>query len=66
MADGRELATVAAVFRGTHTGDAGNGAPTGESVATDYAYVMEFDGGKIRHMNKIWNDGHALRQLGWA
>ncbi|MCW2520497.1 MAG: nuclear transport factor 2 family protein [Mycobacterium sp.] len=28
--------------------------------------VMEFDGEKIRHMTKIWNDGHTLRQLGWA
>jgi hypothetical protein len=27
---------------------------------------MEFDGDKIRHMTKIWNDGHSLKQLGWA
>jgi hypothetical protein len=29
-------------------------------------YVMQFDGDKIRHMTKIWNDGFSLKQLGWA
>jgi ketosteroid isomerase-like protein len=58
--------TAAAVFHGTHTVDAGNGAPTGRSVAADYVYVMEFNDGKIRHLTKIWNDGHSLKQLGWA
>ena len=57
--------TAAAVFHGTHTVDAGS-PPTGKSVAADYVYVMDFDGGKIRHMTKIWNDGHSLKQLGWA
>ncbi len=64
--DDRNTVTAAAVFHGTHTADAGNGAPTGKAVAADYAYVMEFDGDKIRHMTKIWNDGHSLKQLGWA
>jgi ketosteroid isomerase-like protein len=41
-------------------------APTGKSVVSDYAYVMHFDGDKISHMTKIWNDAHALHQLGWA
>jgi hypothetical protein len=27
---------------------------------------MQFDGDKIRHMTKIWNDGFSLKQLGWA
>jgi len=26
---------------------------------------MEFDGDRIRHMTKIWNDGISLAQLGW-
>jgi len=64
--DERGNVTATAVFHGTHTVDAGNGAPTGKSVAADYAYVMDFDGDKIRHMTKIWNDGHSLKQLGWA
>jgi hypothetical protein len=28
--------------------------------------VMEFEGGKISHMTKIWNAGWAMRELGWA
>lgn len=41
-----------AVFLGTAV------TPDGEnkSVAEDYVYVMETEGGKIRHMTKIWND----------
>lgn len=58
--------TAAAVFHGTHTVDAGNGSPTGKAVAADYVYVMDFKDGKIRHMTKIWNDVHSLKQLGWA
>ena len=53
-----------AVFSGTNTG-AGGPPPTGKRVETDYVYVMEFAGGKIRHMTKIWNAGWALKQLGW-
>jgi predicted ester cyclase len=64
--DERATVTATAVFHGTHTVDAGNGAPTGKSVASDYAYVMQFEDGKIRHMTKIWNDAEALKQLGWA
>ena len=40
--------------------------PTGKTAAADYVYVMDFDGDKIRHMTKIWNDGHTMRQLGWG
>jgi len=54
------------VFKGTHSGEGGPVPPTGQRADTDYVYVMEFDDGRIRHMTKIWNDGYALRQLGWA
>ena len=40
--------------------------PTGKTIAADYVYAMELNGDKIRHMTKIWNDGHSLKQLGWA
>ena len=40
--------------------------PDARYVATDYVYVMEFDGDQIRHVTKIWNDAFALQQLGWA
>ena len=54
------------VFRGTHSGEGGPVPPTGKSAAADYVYVMDFDGDKIRHMTKIWNDGYTMRQLGWG
>jgi len=54
------------VFSATHTGDGGPCPPTGKSTNTDYVYVMEFAGDKIRHMTKIWNAGWATRDLGWS
>lgn len=54
------------VFRGKHTGEGGPVPPTGRQVEADYVYVMQFDGGRISHMTKIWNDGVSLQQLGWA
>ena len=53
------------IFSGTHTGQGGPCPPTGKTVSTDYVYVMEFEGDKIRHMTKIWNAGWAMKQLGW-
>jgi predicted ester cyclase len=53
------------VFRGTHTGAGGPVPPTGKRVEADYVYVMQFDGDRISHLTKIWNDGVSLRQLGW-
>ncbi len=61
----RQVVTVFGVFHGTHSGE-GPVPPTGKTVASDYVYAMQFDGGKIKHMTKIWNDGYALKQLGWA
>jgi predicted ester cyclase len=54
------------VFYGTHSGQGGPVPPTGRRMSTDYVYVMQFDGGKITHMTKIWNAGLALKDLGWA
>lgn len=64
--EARNSVTAYAVFRGTQTGDGGPVPPTGNKVASDYVYVMEFEGDRIRHITKIWNDGVALQQLGWA
>lgn len=64
--EGRNNVAAFGIFRGTHTGDGGPVPPTGQAVEADYVYVMEFDGGRIRHMTKIWNDGVSLTQLGWA
>jgi predicted ester cyclase len=54
------------IFRGTHSGEGGPVPPTGKSAEADYVYVMDFEGDKIRHMTKIWNDTITLQQLGWA
>jgi steroid delta-isomerase-like uncharacterized protein len=54
-----------AVFHGTHTGPGGPVPPTGKSVSTDYVYVMQFEGDRISHVQKIWHSGLALKQIGW-
>ena len=61
----RNKVVVAAVFSGTHTAEGGPVPPTGNSTDSDYAYVIEFEGQKISRMTKIWNDGFALKELGW-
>ncbi len=53
------------IFRGTHTGEGGPVPPTGKRVEADYVYVMDFEGDRISHMTKIWNDAVTLKQLGW-
>jgi predicted ester cyclase len=55
-----------AVFSGTHKGPGGPVPPTGKKTDSDYVYVMDFDGGKIRHMTKIWHAGWAMKELGWV
>jgi predicted ester cyclase len=62
----RKNVTAYGVFRGTHTGQGGPVPPTGKSAETDYVYVMTFEGERIKHLTKIWNDGFCLQQLGWA
>jgi predicted ester cyclase len=62
----RNNVSAYAVFEGTHTGQGGPVPPTGKKLSTDYVYVMQFAGGKIVHMTKIWHAGIALKQVGWA
>jgi predicted ester cyclase len=62
----RNLVLAYAAFIGTQTGEGGPIPPTGNKISADYVYSMKFDGDKIRHMTKVWNDGHSLKQLGWA
>ena len=50
----------------THTGQGGPCPPTGKKTKTDYVYVMHFEGDKIKHMQKIWHSGLAMKELGWA
>lgn len=62
----RNNVTAYAVFSGTHTGPGGPCPPTGKSTRSDYVYVMQFTGGRISHMTKIWHSGLAMKQLGWG
>ena len=62
----RECVAAVAVFHGTQTGPGGPVEPTGKTVAADYVYAMQFQGGRIQHMTKVWNDTISLQQLGWA
>lgn len=55
-----------AVFHGTQTGPGGPVPPTGNKIAADYVYHMVFDGGRVNHVTKIWNDTISLQQLGWG
>ena len=64
--DQRQSVCAYGVFVGTHSAPGGPCPPTGKSVRTDYVYVMEFEGDKIRHMTKIWHAGLAMKELGWA
>ena len=66
MDEKRGSICAAATFHATHTGEGGPVPPTHKSVATEYCYVIRFDGEKISHMTKIWNDGFAMKQAGWA
>ena len=54
-----------AVFHGTQTGEGGPVPPTGNAIAADYVYHMVFDGDRVSHMTKIWNDAISMQQLGW-
>jgi hypothetical protein len=62
----RNNVAIFGIFRGTHTGEGGPVPPTGKGVEADYVYVLDFEGDKISHMTKIWNDGISMQQLGWA
>jgi hypothetical protein len=62
--EARNNVAVFGVFRGTHTGEGGPVPATGKTAEADYVYVIDFDGDKIGHMTKIWNDGITCGSLG--
>src|SRR5258706_15517784 len=64
--EARRNVSAYGVFHATHTGQGGPLPPTGKRLSTDYVYVMEFDGDKIKHMTKIWHAGWAMKELGWV
>ena len=64
--EARKNVSAYGVFLGTHTGEGGPVPPTGKSLQTDYVYVMFFEGDRIKHMQKIWHAGLAMKELGWV
>ena len=64
--DAGESVTAVAIFHGTQTGPGGPVPPTGNKIAADYVYHIVFDGERITHMTKIWNDANSMQQLGWG
>ena len=64
--EARQKVLVYGVFHGTHTGEGGPVPATGKSAAADYVYDFAFDGDRIRHLTKVWNDGATMQQLGWG
>jgi predicted ester cyclase len=61
----RQSVIVFGIFKGTHSGQGGPIPATGKNIVADYVYNMVFEGEKIVHMTKIWNDTISLKQLGW-
>ena len=57
----RNSVAAFAVFHGTQTGSGGPVPPTGKKITADYVYHMEFEGDRIQHMTKIWNDTISLQ-----
>lgn len=60
------IAMVYLVIEGTHTGEGGPVPPTGRSFEVDAAYVMEFDGDRLRHLTMVMNELVVDKRLGWA
>jgi hypothetical protein len=59
-------AVFVATYHAKHTGEGGPVEPTNKEMHTDYVYVIDMNAeDKIIGMSKIWNDGFALKQVGW-
>ena len=65
--EGTRTATFFATYLAKHTGEGGPVPPTGKETHSDYVYALTMNSDdKVQSMTKIWNDGWALRELGWA
>lgn len=54
------------LISGTHTGEGLPVPPTGKSMTSNCVLVLQFEGDRIRHATKVWNDHHTSRQVGWV
>ena len=63
--EGRQVGILYTLY-GTHTAEGGPVPPTGRSIAADSAMFLAFDGERIHHVTKVFNDVYPLKQIGWA
>lgn len=61
----QSVVIVYARFTGTHSGIDGPVPATGQTMNSDYAFVMRVEGNKVARVTKIWNDFYSNLQLGW-
>lgn len=62
----KKIATHFATFHCTHTGPGGPVEPTNKMMHTEYVYIVYMnDDDKCYKIHKVWNDGWAMRQVGW-
>jgi hypothetical protein len=55
-----------ATYHAKHTGAGGPVEPTNKEMHSDYVYVLDMNSdNKVTAMTKIWNDGFAMKQVGW-
>jgi len=54
------------LIRGTHTGEGLPVPPTGKSFATSCFLALHFEGERIQHAAKVWNDHDMQKQAGWV
>jgi hypothetical protein len=64
VAQGADFAKVE--FYGTDFGVGGPIPPFGNSVAAEYAYIIEFYDNKIFHLTKVWTDIPEVNSFGRA
>ena len=57
-----------ATYTAKHSADGGPvSPPTNQETKTEYCYsIVMNDEGKCVQMTKVWNDGYALKELGWC
>ncbi len=63
---GLQRVLVHYLIRGTHTGEGLPVPPTGKSMESHCVFILHFEGDRIRHATKVWNDYEVRKQLGWV
>jgi predicted ester cyclase len=51
-------------IRGTRAGGGPAVPPTGKAMASDCVLILHFEGERIHHAQKVWNDRQMMKQVG--